>query len=143
MRIRVGYAASEFSGNNQLSAISVRRRISQSSVPDQQARFVGIVAPDSSLNRLLFEVVRALELKEGALVEVNIGAQRVAYQVIEGMTRETSCFRKNTFGFVRGEAMKIGIWNAAESRFLRAQWLPDPNSAVLLAAPAAVAPASD
>ena len=36
--------------------------------------------------------------------------------------------------------MKIGIWNAAESRFLRAQWLPDPNSAVFLAAPAAVTP---
>ena len=114
--------------------------IAQSSVPDQQARFVGIVAPDSSLNRLLFEVVRALELKEGALVEVDIGAQRVAYQVIEGMTREDIVFRKNTFGFVRGEAMKIGIWNAAESRFLRAQWLPDPNSPVLLAAPAAAAP---
>ena len=56
--------------------------------------FVGIVAPDSSLNRLLFEVVRALELKEGALVEVNIGAQRVAYQVIEGMTREDIVFEK-------------------------------------------------
>lgn len=114
--------------------------ISQSSVPDQQARFVGIVAPESSLNRLLFEVVRPLDLREGALVEVNIGARRVAFQVIEGMTREDIVFRKNTFGFVRGEARKIGIWDAAESRFRRAQWLPDPNSAVLLAASAEPGP---
>ena len=107
--------------------------IAQSPVPDQQARFIGIVAPDSSIERLLFEVVRPLDVKEGALVEATIGTLRVAYQVINGMTKEDIVFRKNTFGFVRGEARKIGIWDEAQAKFRRAKWLPEPNSAVLLA----------
>jgi len=117
-----------------------QQAIAQSQVPDQQARFVGVVAPDSSIDRLFFEVVRALDIKEGALVEATIGTRRVAYQVINGMTKEDIVFRKNTFGFVRGEARKIGMWSEAEDNFLRVEWLPDPNSPVLLSHPPAPGP---
>jgi hypothetical protein len=107
--------------------------LAQSHLPDQQERFVGIVAPETTLNRLFFEVVRPLDLQEGALIEVAINTRVIAYQIIEGMTREDTVFRKNTFGYVRGEARKIGIWDATQNRFHRAQWLPSPNSPVLLA----------
>ena len=38
--------------------------IAASEIPDQQARFIGIVAPESSIDRLFFEVVRPLTLRE-------------------------------------------------------------------------------
>jgi hypothetical protein len=81
---------------------------------------------------LYFEVVRNTGLQEGAVVEVDISDRRVAYQVINGLTKEEIVFRKNTFGFVRAEARKIGVWNQENSKFEYAKWLPEPNSPVLI-----------
>jgi DNA helicase HerA-like ATPase len=38
--------------------------------------------------------------------------------------------QKNTFGFVRAQAHKIGVWDDAAKRFKLAKWLPQPNAPV-------------
>jgi hypothetical protein len=93
---------------------------------------VGLVAPDSSIERLYFEVVADDELEEGRLVEASIRDQPVLYQVVNGLTREEIIRQRNTHGFARAQAQKIGTWKAAERRFVIAKWLPRPNAPVYL-----------
>ena len=103
---------------------------------DAHKRLLGFVAADSNVGQLQVEVVRAdLDIHEGILVEVAIRDQRVLYQVIKGLTREEVLQEKNTRGFVRAQAKKIGTWNRDHSRFEPVPWLPQPNEPVLLAHP--------
>lgn len=94
--------------------------------------FAGIVAPDTTIERLYFEVVADIGLEEGRLVEVPIGTRVVTYQLVDGLTREEIVQQKNTRGFARAQAQKIGEWNVAEKRFQTAKWLPMPNAPVIL-----------
>jgi hypothetical protein len=94
---------------------------------------VGIVAPETSIQTLFFEVVnRKSGLQEGRLVEIRIGGQMVTYQVVNGLTKEEIVYQKNTFGYARAQAQKIGEWDAQTNRFRLAKWLPEPNSPVFL-----------
>ncbi len=49
------------------------------------AALVGLVAPDTSIERLYFEVVADDELEEGRLVEVRVRTAPVLYQVVNGL----------------------------------------------------------
>lgn len=93
---------------------------------------VGLVAPDTSIDRLYFEVVRDEDLEEGRLVEVSIGKRSVTYQLVNGLTREEVVQQKNTFGFARAQAQKIGEWDTEAKRFRFVKWLPAPNAPVFL-----------
>ncbi len=93
---------------------------------------VGLVAPDTSVERLFFEVVKEEGLEEGRLVEVQIGKRVVTYQLVNGLTKEEVVQHKNTHGFARAQAQKIGEWDAASKRFTFVKWLPAPNAPVLL-----------
>ncbi|HLN98400.1 MAG TPA: DUF87 domain-containing protein [Pyrinomonadaceae bacterium] len=100
---------------------------------------VGFVAAETSLSRLVIEVVRTdFGLEEGRLLEVKIGSTPVLYQIINGLTREEILQQKNTRGFVKAEAKKIGSWSADLRRFETVKWVPQPNAPVFLVKPAAV-----
>jgi hypothetical protein len=96
---------------------------------------VGIVATDTSIQTLFFEVVTHKSgLQEGRMVETKIGEQIVTYQVVNGLTKEEIVYQKNTFGYARAQAQKIGEWDPQGNRFRLAKWLPEPNSPVFLKA---------
>lgn len=94
--------------------------------------FVGIVAPETSIDRLYFEVIREKDLEEGRLIEVAIREVAVMYQVIDGLTREEIIHQKNTFGYARAKAKKIGMWSNEKKKFFPVKWLPRPNEPVYL-----------
>jgi len=103
---------------------------------DTNGRLIGLVASDTNVGQLQIELVRAdLDLQEGSLVEVEISGRPVLYQVIKGLTKEEVLQEKNTHGFVRAQAKKIGSWNNARRSFDPVPWLPQPNQAVLLVRP--------
>lgn len=105
-------------------------------VEDTNERVIGLVASDTNVGQLQIELVRAdLDLHEGSLVEVEIKDRLVLYQVIKGLTKEEILQEKNTRGFVRAQAKKIGFWNNDRRSFDPVPWLPQPNQAVLLARP--------
>lgn len=93
---------------------------------------VGLVAPDTSIERLFFEVVKEEGLEEGLLVEVQIGKRVVTYQLVNGLTKEEVVQHKNTHGFARAQAQKIGEWDAPSKRFTLVKWLPAANAPVFL-----------
>lgn len=99
---------------------------------DRWRSLVGIVSPDTNTTRLNFEVTGAPELQEGKLVETLVGGSLVLYQVVEGVTKEEIIYQKNTRGFARAQAQKIGIWDPSAEAFTKASWLPSVNSPVFL-----------
>jgi len=93
---------------------------------------VGLVATDTSVEKLFFEVVKDEGFEEGRLVEVRISGRKVTYQLVNGLTKEEVVQQKNTHGYVRAQAQKIGEWDAVAKHFKLVKWLPKPNSPVLL-----------
>lgn len=98
----------------------------------QSQRVVGIVAPDSSIERLYFEVVDNSDLKEGRLVAVRVQNEKVLYQVVGGLTKEEVVHQKNTYGYLRAQAQQIGVWDEQRKKFYQFSWLPNINSPVFL-----------
>lgn len=98
----------------------------------EMTNFVGIVATDTSIEHLYFEVIQEKEIEEGKLVEVSIKEKPVIYQVIDGLTKEEIVYQKNTFGYARAKARKIGIWDEDNKKFIPAKWIPKLNAPVIL-----------
>jgi hypothetical protein len=93
---------------------------------------VGIVAQETSIDRLYFEVIREKSIAEGKLVEATVGDKKVLYQIVAGLTKEEIVHQKNTFGYARAQAQKVGVWDTNSKKFKPAKWLPRLNSPVLL-----------
>lgn len=93
---------------------------------------VGIVAAETTIERLYFEVIKNEGLEEGRLVETFIGDKPVVYQIVSGLTKEEIVHQKNTYGYARAQAQKIGIWKPEDSRFELVKWLPSLNAPVFL-----------
>lgn len=99
---------------------------------EQQSSVIGIVAPDTSIERLYFEVVDDTDLRTGRLVSAYVDERRVLYQIVGGLTREETVQQKNTYGFVRGQAQQIGMWDEQAKKFTPCGWLPAINAPVYL-----------
>lgn len=99
---------------------------------DELSSIVGLVAQDTSIERLYFEVVDNEELEEGRLVSTYVGTKKVLYQIVGGLTKEEIVQHKNTFGYVRGQAQQVGVWNEDENKFTQCSWLPNLNNPVYL-----------
>lgn len=93
---------------------------------------VGIVASDTSIEKMFFEVVNGSDIEEGRLVEVAVGKRLVMYQLVNGLTKEEIVHQKNTRGYARAQAQKIGEWDVASKRFKSVKWLPELNAPVYL-----------
>jgi uncharacterized protein len=94
--------------------------------------FIGIVAPESAIDRLYFEVIYEEAIEQGKLVETTVCDKQVLYQVLDGLTKEEIIFQKNTFGFARGEAMQIGAWDKEKRKFTICNWIPRLNAPVFI-----------
>ena len=102
------------------------------SVFQNLTEFIGLVTKDSSIETLFFEIIVDKDIREGILVEVQINDKPVIYQVIDGYTKEEIVYQKNTFGYIRGKAKKIGMWDVNENKFIPIKWLPEINSPVMI-----------
>lgn len=94
--------------------------------------FIGIVAKDTATERLYFEVIQEKDIEQGRLVETFVGEKRVLYQVLDGLTKEEIVQQKNTYGFARGEASQIGVWEEETRKFKPCNWIPRLNAPVFL-----------
>ena len=110
------------------------------SILERMEDFLGIVAEDTNVERLYFEVIREQDIEEGNLVAVAIRGQEVLYQIINGLTKEEIVHQKHKYGYARAESRKVGRWDEAEQRFRRVKWLPGLNAPVFRSGRGAVAP---
>jgi len=93
---------------------------------------VGITAKASTLEKLFIETIPNSEIEEGRLVQTTIAGKPVIYQVIKGLLQDEPVKDKNTYGFARAQAKKIGRWDAPTKRFELVKWLPNMNEPVKL-----------
>jgi hypothetical protein len=93
--------------------------------------FIGLVTKDTSIDTLNFEIITDHDIEEGGLVEVKINDKPVIYQLINGYTQEEIIHKKNTFGYIRAKAKKIGMWDNKKNKFIPVKWLPEPNAPVM------------
>ncbi len=96
---------------------------------------IGIVDDQTNIETLQFEILKDQEIEEGRIVEVDINNIPVLYQIIDGLTKEDIVAQKNKYGYAKGEAKKIGVWNERSKKFEPAKWLPQINSPVYLKKP--------
>lgn len=96
------------------------------------SRLVGLVAENTTINKLYVEVIREGEISEGDVLEATIKGAPVLYQITDGLAREESVFQRNTRGFACAEARKIGRWDSDKRNFKLARWIPAIHSAVRL-----------
>ena len=107
--------------------------IDENSLWQAKGKLIGLVAPETNIVRLRIDITRDdVPLKEGCLVETQINESRVLYQVVSGLTQKEILQQKNTRGFVRADAKKIGVWNEIQGNFETVEWVPAPNAPVFL-----------
>ncbi len=90
--------------------------------------FVGLVTENTSINKLYVEVIQETGVSEGAILEASIKGTPVLYQITDGLTREEIVSHRNTRGFARAEARKIGRWDSSKSSFRMVKWIPEMHS---------------
>ena len=97
-------------------------------------RFVGVIIENSDIGNIKFEyATKGLEIQEGDLVEVRINNKNVFYQIINGVTNKELLEAKNETGYIKAEALQLGVWNQKKCCFEKFGWVPEINSLVLLA----------
>jgi len=96
-------------------------------------RFVGIVAENSTINKIRFIYNSRLEVYEGQLVELKVNNRKVLYQIVQGITKIENLERKNETGFIEGEAIQLGTWNNNDARFEQFGWVPNINTPIFIA----------
>lgn len=128
---RLGSLPDNIAAEIDLGDVKSTNKRSQTILADLQS-LVGIVAPETSIERLYFEVIKEEELEEGRLIETFIGDKPVIYQIVNGVTKEEVVHQKNTYGYARAQAQKIGVWQEDAKHFELAKWLPQLNTPVFL-----------
>lgn len=112
----------------------LREAVEQETYAKRAEDLVGLVAENTSINRLYVEVIQETGVTEGAILEASIKGTPVLYQITDGLTREEVVFQRNTRGFARAEARKIGRWNSDRGTFQLVKWIPAMHSLVFQSA---------
>lgn len=88
--------------------------------------FVGIVVENSNISKINFEYSKKKrDLEEGDLLKIEIDDKAIFYQVTNGITNSEILESKNKSGFIKGEAMQLGEWNAQTLNFDKFGWVAD------------------
>ena len=108
-------------------------KLQQIRTVEKRAKLVGIVDEGTNLGTLWFEVTgEDAEIEEGQLVETRIRQRMVLYQVIDGVSKEEVLRERNSYGYARAKARKIGVWDGEAKRFMNVRWILLVNEPVLL-----------
>lgn len=94
-------------------------------------RFVGVVAPGTTVSEMHFSYEGKAPIEVGNLLEVAFRSDTVVYQVTDARidcdNLKGSDEDKATFG----KAVQLGIWNNLQYKFDSCGWVPDPSEAVM------------
>ncbi|KQC12510.1 MAG: hypothetical protein APR63_10850 [Desulfuromonas sp. SDB] len=108
----------------------LKRILDEETYAQRADKLAGLVAENTSINKLYVEVIKETTVSEGAVLEASIKGTPVLYQITDGLTREEIVFHRNTRGFARAEARKIGRWDSNKGSFKLVKWIPAMHSPV-------------
>jgi hypothetical protein len=91
----------------------------------------GVVIDGSTIGKIKFEYSKKDDdLQEGDLLELAVGAKRLFYQVVGGITEKEKLEARNETGFIEGEAVQLGEWQEDQLSFQKFGWVPSINTPV-------------
>lgn len=96
-------------------------------------RFIGIVAPGTTVSELCFAYEGKASVVVGDLLEVTLRDDKVIYQVTDARIDNDSLKGGDEDKATLGKAMQLGIWNESQYRFDSCGWVPNPSEAVMRA----------
>lgn len=96
-------------------------------------QLVGIVIEGSVIEKIRFSYNSQIDIKNGQLIELNIGKHKVIYQVVQGITKIELLENKNESGLIIGEAVQLGEWNVERGQFEQFGWVPSVNTPIFIA----------
>lgn len=96
-------------------------------------QFVGLIKTESNINIIRFSILNNKKsIREGRIIKVNINGCNVLYQIINGITKETLDTSSNSFGYICGEARKLGAYDYESNLLTSVPWLPNTYEKVYL-----------
>ena len=103
-----------------------QQTIKNEKIYNKKSKVLGFVAEGSCLNHIYIDIINSNEqLYEGRLLEVSIGNDDVIYQITDATLRCERLAQKNSEGFTRGLARKVGIWKSDKDRFEMIDRMPN------------------
>jgi len=102
---------------------------------DYLKRFVGLIYQDSVIEKIRFSYNAKIEIYSGQLIELNVNAHKILYQVVQGITKNEQLSNKNESSYIVGEAIQLGEWNETSGCFEQFGWVPSVNTPIFLASP--------
>lgn len=95
--------------------------------------FVGLVKTESNINTIRFSILNnEKNIREGKIIKVNINGRDVLYQIINGITKEALDTPSDSFGYICGEARKLGFYDYKTNLLKSVPWLPNTYEKVYL-----------
>ena len=105
----------------------------QSHIYGNRDSILGVVDVNSSINRIRVQITNPEKsISYGTVVFVDCDGHNLYYQITSDTTNEENLAESNLFGYVTAGANQLGFWNEDETKFVRHDWVPDLNSAVLV-----------
>lgn len=100
---------------------------------DYLSRFLGVVIENTTIEKVRFLYSSKVAIVAGQLIEVEVGAHKVLYQTVEGITKLEQLESKNQSSSIIGEAIQLGEWRNDTGKFERYGWVPSINTPMFLA----------
>lgn len=94
-------------------------------------RFVGIVAPGTTVSEMYFSYEGRTPIEVGNLLEVALRSDTVIYQVTDACIECDNLKGSDEDKATLGKAVQLGIWNNLQYKFDSCGWVPDPSEAVM------------
>ena len=93
---------------------------------------VGLIAEESTIDRIRFEYLSLNRIEEGQLLQLGMNNEKVIYQIVNGITKTDILELKNESSKIIGEAIQLGKWDKDNKRFIKNGWVPTINTPLFL-----------
>lgn len=113
--------------------VEVQDMLQKEKTWQEKKNLIGLVTEGSNIKEITFEILTdSKDICEGRLVKVYMNDTEVLYQIIDGYTSSEILDKRNTHGFLKGKAKKIGYYEQGSKEFKHSKWVPNIYSPVYL-----------
>lgn len=86
-------------------------------------RMIGTVSKGTNISQLKFELFGSPQISLGSLLEIDVDASQVFYQVFDGLVDEETALADSDRAFVEGFAEQVGVWSNETGGFETYDWV--------------------
>lgn len=113
--------------------LDLKNKLERNEIYKKRDSLLGFVSENSNIKEINFNIINdKANIREGQLIEVQIGTDNIMYQIINGQIESSNLEKGNQFGYINAKARKIGKWNIEKNGFEMIRWMPQPHAPVFI-----------